>query len=72
MHMLSAALHGVKVPTANATMVRDGFLDDVPLLRIQLEFRLRHPPASGLLALRVRLAEAARFLHPPLLVARQS
>ncbi|MBI2477182.1 MAG: hypothetical protein HYV60_00550 [Planctomycetia bacterium] len=69
--MLSAAVHRVKVPMANAAMVGDGFLDDVPLLSIQREFRLGHPLPRGLLAFRVRLEEAARFLHPPPLVARQ-
>lgn len=55
----------MKVPTANAATVGDGFLGFVPLLRIQREFRLGHLPARGLLAFRVRLAEATRFLHPP-------
>lgn len=90
-------------------MVRDGFLDDLPLLRIfprlsarragdviPLMLRLRairgddttrlassyfaaaHQKPRlelfhhvGLLAFRVRLAEASRFLHPPPLVSRQ-
>jgi hypothetical protein len=31
MHVLSAAIHGVKVPMANAAMVRDGFLERCPV-----------------------------------------